>query len=499
MSNEMEVDEDTPTETSVNTSNVEPLLQTSPFVEKGIKLCIICFSGATKKNAKRAKLQEITDVKSYQARALKWTKYEHSYNKIYKTMDWKKSGEFYTHKSCKGFFGKDSYMLSQTEIPQSSTEVQHPTPPSTQSTDYNDDKEAKQDEFRRSARQKFNYQSSQEESKCIICVTGKKDKHGNIIPVLTMTFRETQDSEHLAEKQLKDFSKIHVDNCTKFKEAGERILLNSSITLFAANVGYHKSCYQAFRAPSWKKMLANSEYSNSFERNCIDELVGAVEYLVVVKREVYTLRQLRELFANIKGVQIDLIRSIDIKRLLKERLDEKLQFCMPTCASSSHGIQTEYVLSADANILPDAINAIITGEGVSSYMQLKAIACLISLDIQSREKIPWPPTPQDILESDELLELDMRLFNLLAWIVSPNASMGKNGFVGLSYRKATKVSEIVQNIQSLVPGSQPGFNQILLSITTLAKTGSQMVVNDLKQLGHGVSNTEAMFIQDKWA
>ena len=115
----MEVDEDTTTETFVETSNVGPLLQTSPFVEKGIKLCIICFSGGTKKNAKRAKLQNMTDVKSYQERALKWTKNEHSYNKIYKTIDWKKSGKFYAHKSCKGFFGKD--MLSQTEIPQSST------------------------------------------------------------------------------------------------------------------------------------------------------------------------------------------------------------------------------------------------------------------------------------------------------------------------------------------------------------------------------------------
>ena len=33
----------------------------------------------------------------------------------------------------------------------------------------------------------------------------------------------------------------------------------------------------------------------------------------------------------------------------------------------------------------------------------------------------------------------------------------------------------------------------------LAKTGSQMVVNNLKQLGHGLSNTERGFIQDKWA
>ena len=103
------------------------------------------------------------------------------------------------------------------------------------------------------------------------------------------------------------------------------------------------------------------------------------------------------------------------------------------------------------------------------------------------------------MESDELLKLDNRLLKLIAWIVSPSAAMGKTGFVRLSERKATKVSKIVQNIQSLVPGSQSVFNQILLSIITLAKTGSQMVISDLKKLGAGISNTETMFIQDKWA
>ena len=61
------------------------------------------------------------------------------------------------------------------------------------------------------------------------------------------------------------------------------------------------------------------------------------------------------------------------------------------------------------------------------------------------------------------------------------------------------MSEIVQNIPLLVPSAQPGFSQILLSITMLAKSGSQMVVNNLKQLGHGLSNTKTVFIQDKWA
>ena len=79
-------------------------------------------------------------------------------------------------------------------------------------------------------------------------------------------------------------------------------------------------------------------------------------------------------------------------------------------------------------------------------MQLKAILRSVSFDIQVREKMHWPPTPNDILESNEFLDFDKRLLNLIAWIVNPNAAMGKDGFVRLSYREATKISEIVQNI-----------------------------------------------------
>ena len=41
-----------------------------------------------------------------------------------------------------------------------------------------------------------------------------------------------------------------------------------------------------------------------------------------------------------------------------------------------------YVIYTDANILPDAINAIVTEEGATNYMQLKAISRSISFDVQ---------------------------------------------------------------------------------------------------------------------
>ena len=177
------------------------------------------------------------------------------------------------------------------------------------------------------------------------------------------------------------------------------------------------------------------------ERNYIDEPVDLIEYLVVLKREVYTLRQLRQLYANIKGVGVDSIRSIDIKNLIEKRLEGEVRCSMPKYAKST---QSEYVMSA--NILLDAINAIVTGAGGTNCMQLKAISRLISFDIQGREKMPWPPTPKDILESNEFLDLVKLLFNLIAWIVSQNAATGKDGFVGLFYRKTTKISEIAKHI-----------------------------------------------------
>ena len=57
---------------------------------------------------------------------------------------------------------------------------------------------------------------------------------------------------------------------------------------------------------------------------------------------------------------------------------------MPKSAISTH---SGFAIFADASILPDAINAIVTGEGITNYMQLKAIL-RFSFDIQGREKIP---------------------------------------------------------------------------------------------------------------
>ena len=122
----------------------------------------------------------------------------------------------------------------------------------------------------------------------------------------------------MAEKQPRQFAQVHVENCTKFQDAREQIFLNwaTTVALFATNIVYHKSCYQVFKAPSWKKTFFQGIYC--FETNYIVELVDVIDYLVVLKREVCALRQPRKLYTNIKGVDVDSKRSINLKNLIEK-------------------------------------------------------------------------------------------------------------------------------------------------------------------------------------
>ena len=58
---------------------------------------------------------------------------------------------------------------------------------------------------------------------------------------------------------------------------------------------------------------------------------------------------------------------------------------------------------------------IVTWKGIKNHLQLKAIARIISEDIQSHLTYPWPPTHQDIVVRDELT--DKRLHNVVSWVI----------------------------------------------------------------------------------
>ena len=199
---------------------------------------------------------------------------------------------------------------------------------------------------------------------------------------------------HQAEEQLLYYADIHISRNTKYKEGANRILLTKSIkSLYLSDVGYHKVCYDNFLSPSWDRELKSKVTSS--DEHIIQEFVNLVEYLVIMKKEIYTLAQLRAHFKETSG---DCLRSIDIKSKLHERFKEKILFYKP-----SHDKTTEFIVSSDSNIMPDTIHAVATGQGITSCLQLKTMACSISEEIQSFPKREWPPTPQVIIESTDSL------------------------------------------------------------------------------------------------
>ena len=114
------------------------------------------------------------------------------------------------------------------------------------------------------------------------------------------------------------------------------------------------------------------------------------------------------------------------------------------------------------------------GGGIQKSLILKNCGKVVSTEIQdtlSKEKLQWPPTPQDILEEKNVNTSSNTLFNLIASIVSPNSTLDENGTVKLSEVKATKVSIICDDIETLIPNAKPSLSQVLLSLNIYRKTG----------------------------
>ena len=143
----------------------------------------------------------------------------------------------------------------------------------------------------------------------------------------------------------------------------------STKSYFDADVGYHKYCYDVFRSSKWNKKKSVEE--NNCRKASVDELLKLVECLVVAKKEIYTLAQLRGFYDQISDDNSRVRRSTDIKKEIQGRFKDKIGCCKPSdkCTSNT----TEYVFSANKSIFPNAISAIVKGKGISNCLQLRIL------------------------------------------------------------------------------------------------------------------------------
>ena len=102
-----------------------------------------------------------------------------------------------------------------------------------------------------------------------------------------------------------------------------------------------------------------------------------------------------------------------------------------------------------------------------------------------------------ILESNR--DTNQDLLNLISWIVNPDGKLDTNGNIAVPKTKQTKIFNLANNIECLLPGVVPSLEQILFVSTLHAKTGSKDAIDTCHAFGYGISHTELYFILDKWA
>ena len=128
------------------------------------------------------------------------------------------------------------------------------------------------------------------------------------------------DGTYVAESTLKEYGEIHLklDN-EKYTDSANRILvvLGTSL-LFAADVSYHKSCYDGFRSSWWKTKLENkstTQVLDNKEDHPLHKLFRLIQFHIAQKYEIYTLAQLRHFYEEIsaEGETKSTLRSNDLK------------------------------------------------------------------------------------------------------------------------------------------------------------------------------------------
>ena len=325
--------------------------------------------------------------------------------------------------------------------------------------------------------------------KCIIC-NEEKRKKGRPIPLTFISVTEK------AEKTLKEFSELHIkNNNQKYLDGVQRILLAlGTKSLLAADVAYHKqSCYEPFRSNAWKRQLnVNIKELRREDKEAWEEFCQIVKIHIIIRGEVHTSSQLKSIYDEIRTEKnlSGSSRSVDVKEKLLETFGDSLIFKQSSCSNKS-----ELVVSKENDSLFNAENIV---SSLPCSLVLKKVGNIVHNSVKSTTKdSSWPPTPQDIIESN--CEINKDLFNLLSWIICPDSKLDDSGIATIPKTKREKVRQLVQNIVSLLPNFNPCLGQALLSLTMHRQTGSSNGIDTLHKLGYGLPYTETIFIEDKWA
>ena len=167
--------------------------------------------------------------------------------------------------------------------------------------------------------------------------------------------------------------------------------------------------------------------------------------------------------------------------MLEDRFGDKLVYGKPVEFANN---ESEFVYSSSAKFTPGVIRSATTSIDIQTSIMIRNLATRTSHNIEFWPDVRWPPTPNQIIESKD--EIDLDFYNFLAILLSSKPSFDK-GVARLPSSKAVKIDKICEDIESLTPSRKSSLSPVLLSLTLHRATGSSNVVKDIYHYGHGIS------------
>ena len=107
--------------------------------------------------------------------------------------------------------------------------------------------------------------------------------------------------------------------------------------------------------------------------------------------------------------------------MLEDRFGDKLVYSKPVEFAIN---ESEFVYSSSTKFTAGFIRSTTTSICIQTSVMIRNLATRISHNIKLRPDVPWPPTPNQIIESKD--EIDLDLYNFLATLVSSKSFFDKD-------------------------------------------------------------------------
>ena len=318
-------------------------------------------------------------------------------------------------------------------------------------------------------------------SVCVWCRKGDDNKHS------TGKFKSVRKPFHrIGNIEAWNRFKRHIGTIQDDDDLKERLakLIASTNDPFAANIGYHKKC--------WDKYISNSNFTDSDKIHLQNvSLLDArslffrhVDDVIFNQNEIRTLQSLlldyKSIVSN-HGYDVGDIKSSYLKDLLLHEYKEAIGF---------HERHAKYLSEwvYDTRNGGGYIQCAFQSLGISDEQLLKNVASRIHTDIHqsASELINWPPSIAELEKSESSNKLLLRLINLLKF---PKRKENID---------SPKEHAITSILTSYITSRRTSFTTNL-SVMIHGLTKSKEVVDILHKEGLGISYEDVLMLRDVWA